>query len=423
MKKLIIFLTLILTSVFSLKNNHLASNGDEDKTSIVLPTYEHQTYKNIILFIGDGMGVNTVNATRIYNGGKLYMTDEHDFYHLAYSRTDSITSSGFAYDDSKSLIDPGLNDELYDGTPSPYGSQSLGTSGNVTLYTDSAAGGTALATGQLTTNSRLAMDQFGNPINSILEQASGLGKKTGVLTSDTIDGATPSAFLSHVDARHNKTGILNSIANCPADLIIGQEPSDIKNNRATYTTLFESKGFEVTFKADDLNINSRRIFSALPGILPQGIFTPTLEDLTVFSLDYLDNEEGFFLMVEGSNIDKQAHANQSALVLEETLGLDYAINAARLWAGDREDTLIVITADHETGALSFLKDPATLTSENVIENMKWLSTNHSRSLVRVEVSGDVSEYLHKYEDDINLIYDKYYFNHILVNKMMRYYLS
>ena len=424
MKKIIIFLTLIFTSVFSLKNDYQAfANNKEDGFSISLPTYEHKTYKNVILFIGDGMGVTTVEATRIYNGGHLAMTDYFDFELLAYSRTDSITSTGFAYDESKNLIDPGVNEELYDGTPSPYGSDSLGTSGNITLYTDSAAGGTALATGQLTTNSRLAMDQFGNPITSILEQASGLGKKTGVLTSDTIDGATPAAFLSHVGARHDKSGILQSIATSPADLIIGQEPSEMKNNRSTYTSLYESKGFDVTFKADDLDINSSRIFSAIPGILPQGIFTPTLEDLTIFSLDYLDNDEGFFLMVEGANIDKQAHANQSILVIEETLGFDHAINAARHWVGDRKDTLIVITADHETGALSFLQDPSTLTKETVIENMKWLSTNHSRSLVRVDVSGDVREYLQKYEDELNYIYDKYYFDHILVNRMLRYYLS
>ena len=99
------------------------------------------------------------------------------------------------------------NKSLYDGTPSPYGDSSLGVGGNITTYTDSAAGGTALATGVKVTNSRIGLDIEGNTIENLVEIASSLNKKTGVVTSDEVVGATPSSFLAHVPARYEAYNI------------------------------------------------------------------------------------------------------------------------------------------------------------------------------------------------------------------------
>ena len=104
-------------------------------------------------------------------------------------------------------------------------------------------------------------------------------------------------------------------------------------------------------------------------------------------------------MVEGANIDKAAHANQAGTMIQETLALDEAVQTAASWAKGRDDTLIIVTADHETGAVHFDKTKAN--KNNIYDEVKFLSYNHSRSRVPVSVYGDISEFLSTYENMLN----------------------
>lgn len=383
-------------------------------------------YKNVILFIGDGMGVNHVDAAGLYQGEPLCfdVTDENWTYH-AYSNTDSRTSEGFTLDTTKSLLDPNLNSSLYDGTPSPYSEEGekLGTSGNITTYTDSAAGGSALACGIKFTNSRIGMDIDGSPVENLVEIAHKLNKKTGVVTSDELTGATPSDFLVHVGERHLSKEIINGVANSPVDLVLAKNTSTYKENQSDYETLFSEKGFDnITYSKEALNIEANRILGLFDGVMPKtdprGV--PTLAELTAFSLDYLDNDNGFFLMVEGANIDKKAHSNQTIGMLNELLGFNDAVKTAANWANERDDTLIVVTADHETGAMYYDKEKAT--KETIVDDIKWLSYNHSRARVDIAIYGDIQDYIKKYGDSFSTLSNLPYWDNTDVFKLCATYL-
>lgn len=361
-------------------------------------------YKNVILFIGDGMGPNHVDAGEIYLGQPFCfnVTNDKWTYH-AYSNTDSLTSQGFTLDQTKSLIRPEENNTLYDGKPSPYDPNvSLGASGNITCYTDSAAGGTALATGVKVTNSRIGTDINGNDIENLVEIAKGLGKKAGVVSSDEVVGATPSTFVAHVGERHYAAEILDDMAASDADLILAKTTLEYENNKTLYETKFKNGGFDLAYNRSELDIESEKLFGVFPGVAwKEDPRVPTLAELTVFALDYLDNEEGFFLMVEGSQIDKHSHAHQTTMMLKELLGFNEAVQAAQDWASGRDDTIIVVTADHETGGLYFDRDTAT--KETITTDIKWLTYNHSRTRVDIAIYGNIERYLELYGNNFKTL--------------------
>lgn len=353
-------------------------------------------YKNVIVFIGDGMGPNHVDAANIYLGESMVFDQVNDDWNYhAYSNTDSLSSEGFTLDEAKSLIRPEENASLYDGTPSPYGGSNIGQSGVVTTYTDSAAGGSAIACGEKLVNSQVGVDIFDNPIENLVEIAHGLNKKTGVLTSDNLVGATPSDFLVHVSERHMSEEIITQVASSDADLVLAQIEKTYKKDQETYEKLFQENGFDIAYNVGELNKESDKILGLFNGVMPrQDPRAPTLAELTAFSLDYLDNDEGFFLMVEGANIDKDSHANQSYEMMKELVGFNEAVKVADQWASTRDDTLIVVTADHETGGLYF--DRETSTQENILSNIHWLTQNHSRTRVDIAIRGDISDFTDKY---------------------------
>ena len=385
--------------VFSLLLSSSATIANEDLINIyvrnanVNSTHE---IKNVILFIGDGMGPNHIEAGEIYKGSDLTFSNPNDpkwTYH-GYQNTDSLTSEGFKLDTSKSLLRPDLNESLYDNNPSPYAGN-----GNYmanTRYTDSAAGGTALATGKKTTNSLLGVDNFGNQLTNLVEIASSLEKKTGVVSSDSLTGATPSSFLSHVEERHLYDEILNQVVNAPANLVMAERPS---NWSSTYESKYASAGWSYASSLSQTNINANKEIVLVDGLVGDSYVTPALSDLTMYALDKLDNENGFFLMVEGSSIDTASHEKQPATMLKELMDFDMAVKTAADWAYAREDTLIVVTADHETGALTYDRENAT--QDNIIESIEFLSGNHSRTRVTVDVYGDASEFFLTYQNELD----------------------
>ena len=417
-KYIVVLLLLIVINLTSTVNSYEAPLNDAPIEE------DYNGFKNVIMFIGDGMGPNHVDAGGIYLGKSLCFDITNDYwsYH-AYSNTDSRTSAGFSLDTSKSLLRPELNKTLYDGTPSPYDSSvSLGASGNITTYTDSAAGGTALATGVKVTNSRIGMDIEGNPIENLVEIAKDLGKKTGVVSSDEVTGATPSSFFAHVPARYEADMILEQLATSKADLILAKKPSAYTAKQTTYDALYAQNGWSVVHDKSGLVKTDSKVVGLFDGVAPKiDPRIPSLAELTVYALDYLDNEAGFFLMVEGANIDKQSHSNQTKLMLNELLGFNEAVEAAEKWAAGREDTLIVVTADHETGGLYYDRDNAT--QQSIVSDIKWLSQNHSRTRVDIAVYGDISGFLAKFENKFGQLEGLPYWDNTDVFKLCSWYLT
>ena len=413
MKKII--LVLLLLFIVSFTATAYSVELDEEKTV-------NETFKNVILFIGDGMGPNHVDAGGIYLGEDLCfdVVNEKWAYH-AYSNTDSTTSEGFTLDTTLSLLRPEENKSLYDGTPSPYGDSALGVGGNITTYTDSAAGGTALATGVKVTNSRLGLDIEGNPIENLVEIASSLNKKTGVVTSDEVVGATPASFLAHVPARYEADMILEDVATSKADLVLAKTCSAYKNKKTTYDSLYQNAGYTVTNDKSGLNKESDKLIGLFDGVSAKtDPRVPSLAELTIYALDFLANEEGFFLMVEGANIDKHSHSNQTKLMLKELLGFNEAVKAAEMWANGREDTLIVVTADHETGGLYYNRENAT--QETITTDIKWLSQNHSRTRVDIAVYGDINGFVSKFGHKFGVLEGRPYWDNTDVFRLCSWYL-
>ena len=418
MKKLLTFLSIIVIITFAFSINTFGIVVDNEEVELT------SKYKNVILFIGDGMGPNHVDAGGIYLGRDLCfdVTDENWTYH-AYSNTDSRTSQAFPLDESKSLIRPDLNNSLYDGTPSPYDpSVSLGTSGDLTTYTDSAAGGTALATGVKVTNGRIALDIDGKPLENLVEIAKDLNKKTGVITSDEINGATPSSFLTHIPSRHETSEILKGIATSKADLVMGKASSVYKESKDWYNDLYSSNGFEVFNQKEEIKSTINKVMGIFPGVASKDDpRIPSLRELTIYALDYWDNEEGFFLMVECANIDNQSHSNQAKLMLNELLGFNEAIEAAMEWASGRDDTLMVVTADHETGGLYY--DRTNTNQLNIVNNIRWLSMNHSRTRVDIAVYGNIDNYINKYGNNFKTLENLPYWDNTDVFKLCSWHLT
>lgn len=272
--------------------------------------------KNIILLIGDGMGPNQVAMARASKGSALHMEG------MPYKGTVTTTNA--------------------------YGA-----------ITDSAAAGTAIATGIKTKNGAVGIDASGAILPNIREYFAKKGKKTGIISTCIIADATPAAFGSHAPSRHNQDSIANQFITNNIDLIMGGGGSVFD---AALRSNAQNKGYTlITKKSTLLNTNAKKVL----GLFADGDFpykkqgypedTPTLEEMTKKGIQILDNKNGFFLMSEGGRIDHAGHANNIELNIEETLEFDKAVKAALDFAKKDKNTLVIVTADHETGGLQYDK--------------------------------------------------------------------
>lgn len=242
-------------------------------------------------------------------------------------------------------------------------------------YTDSSASATAMATGTKVYNGSVGMTSGGQVLPNFIDQLGQEGVRSGFITSDTLYGGTPAGFLSHAVNRTNYGTVMANMADSAADLIIGIAPNDFAT---LYQPNFVSKGYTAINKMSALTTSPDRIVSALPSIPAVGTGS-SLDELTVFGLDYLDNNEnGFFLAVEGSAIDTKSHAGESEAMILELLAMDRAIEVALKWASNRTDTAIIVTADHETGGLVVGPDA---NGDNILSKLTWTTTTHTTNNV------------------------------------------
>ncbi len=238
--------------------------------------------------------------------------------------------------------------------------------------TDSAAGGTALSTGEKTNNRMIAMRPDSTHMVTLLEHARGAGLSTGVVCTSSLSDATPASFVAHVPSRYEYREISRQYLNGAADIFIGGgrnyfEPEvDSAGNVISGSTVDEliALGYDVTYDLESFEasesdriaglMSNGHIPTILDGRDPGYLARATEKALRVLS----KNRKGFVLMIEGSEIDHQAHKNNSEGVTTEMLDMDRAVAVARKFAEADGNTLIVVTADHETGGMSIVSgDP------------------------------------------------------------------
>lgn len=233
------------------------------------------------------------------------------------------------------------------------------------FITDSAASGTAIACGGKTNNGRVGVSATGERFESVAEAAKKNGRKVGVITSVTINHATPAAFYAHNDSRGNYYKIALDMIASNFDFFGGggigsSYKSEAGGKKSDAYKLAEEAGYKVFMgkKAlDGVKKGCGKVMAfASDGALPYAIDDPSgprIAEFTQKAIEVLDNPEGFFIMVEGGKIDWMCHANDAATVIGEVLDFDRAVKVALdFQKAHPDETLVVVTGDHETGGLT-----------------------------------------------------------------------
>ncbi len=323
-----------------------ASASAEVAHEVVVAEVRDKPAKNVIFFLGDGMGAPAITAARILSKG----ISEGKYRGLL--EIDRMEYRGF-----------------------------VSTSGVDSIATDSANSMSAYMTGHKSSVNAMGVYEANEPdpnkhprvetMTELLKRAA--GKSIGVVTTAEIQDATPAAVWAHTRRRSEYIEIMDQALKPEqqADVILGGGraslvPKSVPGSRRTderdLRNEFRAQGFEYVATRDELN-------AALAGTPPQkliGTFTmgnmhvyldrehkglhpdePTLMEMTEAALSVLEGKKGgFFLMVEGASIDKQEHPLDGPRAVYDTIEMDQAVGVAKRWAADRDDTLIVVTADH-----------------------------------------------------------------------------
>lgn len=277
--------------------------------------------KNIVFMIGDGMGLEQLSTAWVANRGALNI-DQMPYVGL--QRTYCLDW----------------------------------------LVTDSAAAGTALATGQKTNKGMVATNPQGEELSSMMDLAQRAGKRTGVVVVCRLNDATPATFCCNNPDRDEAEEITADYLTCGVDYIVGGGMNYWRDERTDGRDIFAeigAKGYNTYESAEELmEAESLPVAAVLaPLELPSALSGERgdmFRNMTTKALDMLsrDNDEGFFLMVEGSCIDDWLHANRVDAAVEEILDFDRVVGDVLEWAEKDGQTLVVVTADHATGAMTLL---------------------------------------------------------------------
>ncbi|MBU8770951.1 alkaline phosphatase [Cytobacillus oceanisediminis] len=300
------------------------AKGQSDKREI----------KNVIFLIGDGMGVSYTSAYR-------YLKDDPNTKFVERSELDKyLVGQQMTYPE-----DPEQN------------------------VTDSASAATAMSAGIKTYNNAIAVDNDGSEVKTVLEAAKEKGKATGLVATSEITHATPASFGSHDESRKN----MNAIADDYYDeLINGEHKVDVLLGGGTDLLVRKDRNIAEEFKKDgysyvtdreqlleDKNEQVLGLFAerGLPKMIDRTEDIPSLEDMTTSAIERLNKDkDGFFLMVEGSQVDWAGHDNDIVGAMSEMEDFEKAFKAAIDFAKKDKHTLVVATADHSTGGYSIGSD-------------------------------------------------------------------
>jgi alkaline phosphatase len=230
------------------------------------------------------------------------------------------------------------------------------TLNSLKTVTDSAAAGTAIACGVKTTNGKLGLAPDGNKVTSIAVIAKEKGMKVGIISSTAINDATPASFYAHVDARGKFKDIVADMASSGFDFFGGGKIaiSQPDTPEADYYQKLKTAGYTILDGQSGLQAatGSKCYAQVSPSWVIDTKDVSALAEYTLKASELLDNPNGFFIMAEGAKIDHASHGNDSGAMVNELLAFDNAVNVGMSFLKKHPDnTLIVITSDHETGGL------------------------------------------------------------------------
>ncbi len=277
--------------------------------------------KNVILLIGDGMGLTQISSG-LYNNNNALSLERFPFTGLQKTH---------ASDD---------------------------------LITDSAAAGTAIACGVKTKVGAIGVGKDNKPARSLMEEAEAKGMATGMVVTSSLVDATPSAFVAHVPSRDQKEDIAKSYLNIDIDFLVGGGKKYFTQRKSDDRDLareLQEKGYVVSDYTESeipkVTLDLKKNFAFFTAEEDPGKFQESRSYLlpasrlgAVFLKGH--NDKGFFLMVEGSQIDWGGHANDASYVVAEFLEFDRVIGSLLEFAMEDGETLVIVTADHETGGLA-----------------------------------------------------------------------
>lgn len=308
-------------SAFLANRRNLTYNGSAAPHTLYKARYVNNDslikVNKVILLIGDGMGLTQIYAGFTGNRGQLNLLQ---MLNIGFSKTYSSDS----------------------------------------YITDSAAGGTAMSTGHKTNNRYIGVDATGVRLPAIPDIIAPKGYTSGLISAGDITDATPAAFYGHVSERTEENAIAKDFLSSPVSIMIGGGPSHFNNrpDKLDIPSALRAKGYTFSTNLEDmdsiradrylvLDTNAER--SMLQG---RGDFLTTSLKKTISTLNR--NPKGFFIMAEGAQIDYGGHLNKVPYVTTEMMDFDKAIGAAMQFADEDGHTLVIVTADHETGGLSLL---------------------------------------------------------------------
>lgn len=291
----------------------------------------------VILFIGDGMGVNHVKTGEAYYERGLF---------------DGFTNRGLVETSCLETFQP----------------------------TDSAAAASAMATGEKYKRGAIAFKD-GQNYQSVSEYAKSLGKGVGIVTTDTLSGATPAGFSAHAKARSNKEDIIECQLNSNIDIFLGAGLTTWDGdsvNYDMYRSRFEEKGYTFCDEYSELSLESNKIIGSFSAIANYNHTeqTPTLSKLAEFAVDFLESKypNGYFLMVEGAHIDKMSSDRNMSAMLEYLDEFDHAVEAVSAKISTKDNYSMIITADHECGDLRYDGE-----SKDEIDDSMFKATHHTKA--------------------------------------------
>jgi len=337
------FLLIVLsTAIFTTSCVSVKVAETQDLSKSIL----NQKPKNIILLIGDGMGLSEVSASLYYGDNK---TNFERFPVIGLSKTSASSD----------------------------------------LITDSAAGATALSAGLKTYNGAIGVDKDTVAAITILEKLEKRGFATGLIATSSIVHATPASFFAHVKSRQFYDEIATYLPSSGTDFIAGGGLNYFRNRKDNKDLIAELKnnGYETYLENIPKEISEKKMAMILaPNAMPTIIEDrgDYLTDVTKLGLEKLSkNEKGFFIMIEGSQIDWGGHSNDADYLIAELLDFDKAIGAALDFAERNKNTLVIVTADHETGGFTLASD------NNDYNKIKptFSTTGHSGTMVPVFAKG------------------------------------
>lgn len=307
--------------------------------------------KNIILLIGDGMGLAQVYAGMVANGDALNIERfKHIGFHKSYSSDNIIT--------------------------------------------DSAAGATAFSCGEKSYNGAIGVGTDSLPRETILETAEKKGLATGLVATSTITHATPASFIAHAKSRKLDEDIAADFMKTDVDVFIGggKDYFEKRSDSINLLDKLKANGYGIaTGNAEILAFTGNKLAGFIAPLQPDsatGTRGDILHKATQKALDIVSkNPQGFFMMAEGSQIDWGGHANKTTYIIQEMLDFDKAIGKALDFAEKDGNTLVIVTADHETGGFA-------ITGGSIAERKvqgEFITTHHTGVMIPVYAYGPGAE--------------------------------